>query len=157
MPDPVWEYATLCSDRKRVVCSWVKQEETSNVTYLKRHMISSACSAPDDVKLKLLTYLLKGQHRESTSTERLTLEESDEEADGSNAGGAQRPSPETRGGAQSSVSTWVSVMSERDRALADELCARWIYRDAMSFRTMESSDMRRFLRVLNPAYKLPSR
>lgn len=162
MPDPVWEYATVCSDRKRAVCSWCKKEKTANVTYLKRHMLSSACSAPDDVKLKLSTCLLKGQHKESTSTERLrgmkrTLEQTDDEDDGNGTSGCKRPCPEARGGAQSSVDNWVSVMSEQDRARADELCARWIYRDSMSFRTTESSDLRRFLRVLNPAYKLPSR
>lgn len=79
------------------------------MTYLKRQMISSACTAPDYVKLNLSTCLLERKYKDSTSTERLrhikrALEESENGGDG-NQGGSNRATTKTPGGTQSTLDT----------------------------------------------------
>lgn len=62
-------YTALCFDPKRFVCNFCNKEKSSNVTYLKRHMVSSACCAPVNVKRKPLALLLAGQHNGSNDGE----------------------------------------------------------------------------------------
>lgn len=52
---------------------------------------------------------------------------------------------------------YVHVMSEQERDTADELFARWVYREAQPFRVSESANLQALVRKLNPAYRLPSK
>ena len=162
MSDPVRAYMVVCSDSRRAVCNFCEKELSSNVTYFKRHIVSRACCAPDDVKSKLVGLLLSGQHNVSANTDRLqrlkrTLDDVavDVHAPGMLAGG-KRPNTGT-GGDQSTVDAYVKVMSEKERDSTDELLARWVYREALPFRLVESSNFLAFTRSLNPAYKPPSK
>lgn len=71
MSDPVRDFTTVCSDPKRAVCNCCKKDLSANVTYVKRHIASRACRAPDDVKRKMADRLLSGQHKVSVNTDRL--------------------------------------------------------------------------------------
>ncbi|KAK1865080.1 hypothetical protein I4F81_007615 [Pyropia yezoensis] len=158
MSDPARDFTTVCSDPKRAVCNFCEKELSANVTYLKRHIASRACRAPDDVKRKMADRLLSEQHKVSVSTDRLQRlkRKLDETAVVNEAPQGDRPSPGVAIG-QRSVDGYVHVMSEQERDTADELFARWVYREALPFRVSESANLQALVRKLNSAYKLPSK
>ena len=158
MSDPVRAYTSVCSDPKLTVCNCCKKQLPSNVTYLKRHIASSVCTAPHDVKRKIEDRLLAGQHKASVDTNRMQrLKRKLDEAagDGEPAGGKQLATGVATD--QSTVDSYVTRMSEQERDTADELFSRWVYREALPFRLAESANLQTFLTNLNPAYKLPSK
>jgi len=158
MSDPVRAYTTVCSDPKRTLCNFCKKQFSSNVTSLKRHIASSVCTAPNDVKRKMADRLLAGQHKASVDTnrtQRLKRKLNEAAGDGELAGRQQSATGAAIG--QPTVDSYVTVMSEQERDMDEELYSRRVYREALPSRLAESANLQTFLTKLNPAYKLPSK
>jgi len=169
--DAVMGHAANVGTSGRFQCNYCKKELYGNPTYLKEHITGNLCKAPADVKKLLLSKLEEGRRPVSksaaSSSRRDKRSRSDLYADagagpsreswkasGSASGGGQSDAAD--GKTAPPVSLFSSMSSSRQER-ATELCARWLYREGLPFRFVESESFKRFLRSVNPTYSPPSR
>jgi len=169
--DAVWGHVANVGTSARYKCNYCKIELHGNPTYLKEHITGKLCKAPADVKKLLLAKLEEGRRPVSKSAASSSRRDKRSRSDlyGDAGAGPSRESwKESRsasGGGQSVAAdvktapplAFFSSMNSSRKERATELCARWLYREGLPFRFVESNSFKMLLRSVNPVYSPPSR
>lgn len=172
----MWQHVTRVGNTARYVCNHCAAELGKNPTHLKENMLTEACNAPVELRKIIHAKLVEGQNK-AAATE--SLHERREKRSSDQLYGASQAETGTAGGAlasgaasnaQRTASTgggssarsgglrgFVSTMSAGENERASVLCARWIYREGLPFRTVESRAFKSMMKSVNPAFVPPSR
>lgn len=172
----MWQHVTRVGNTARYVSNHCAAELGKNPTNLKEHTLTEACNVPVELRKVIHAKLVEGRNRTAAPApvhERRDKRSSDQlygaaEAETRTTGGALASG--TACNAQRTASTgggstmrsgglrgFVSTMSAGENERASVLCARWIYREGLPFRTVESRAFKSMMKSVNPAFVPPLR